>query len=291
MKMEMLRTFVAVVDAGSFVGAAELVSLTPSAVSLQIKQVEQYFGRSLFDRSKATAVPTPFGLETATVVREAMLSVEALRQRRVRRVYGSIRLGLIHSVLVSVAPIALQRLRNEYPELDVKISSLTSPLMLDEIKAGTLDAAVVVRPSDGGSTRLHWRDFARQAFVLIAPPGSRSRTPVDALNTHGWIRYSRKIVGGRIAANFVRKTAPGAKVVAEIESTDAIVAMVSGGLGASVIPRPRLNLREAYALREMDLGESAPSRQLAFCCADVNCDSHNFEAVVRAFQDAYTRQS
>ncbi|KAI3600663.1 Transcriptional regulator, LysR family [Cupriavidus necator H850] len=289
MKLDMLNTLTAVVESGSFAAAAERVSLTPSAVSLQIKQVEQYFGHPLFDRSGASVTPTPFGLETAAVVKEAMKAIEAMRSRRSPGIEGILRLGLIPSALVSAAPAALQKLRQQYPGLDIRLTSAPSAALLNDLRGGRIDAALLVRPLSGGSSRLHWRDLARDVFVLLAPHGSAARTPAEALAMHGWIRYHRGITGGRIAADFVRQIAPNAKAVAEIESTDAIVAMVSGGMGATVIPQPRQQLRAAYPLREMNLGKQAPWRQLAFCRMENGQGARAFDAVVRVFEDAYAR--
>lgn len=289
MKIEMLRTMSAVVETGSFAAAAAQMSLTPSAVSMQMKQVENYFGRRLFDRSGTVAVPTPYGLEAAETISQAIGSIEALRMRRGRGTEGVLRLGIIPSALAASAPAALQKLRHQYPDLSIRTESMATAILLSNLKGGSIDAALVVRPTQSASSRLHWRDVSREAFVLLAPPGSNARTPAEALSRHGWIRYHRGTTGGKIAAEYVRVIAPGAKVVCEAEPTDAIVAMVSGGLGATVLPRPRQPLRMAYPMREIELGRNAPWRQLSFCRLSNASDTRAFDAVVRAFEDVYAR--
>ena len=81
MNVAMLSTLVAIIDRGSFAAAAREVGCTPSAVSLQVKQLEAWFGQLLFDRSARTAKPTPFALEAATVARDVAGRLEALRTR------------------------------------------------------------------------------------------------------------------------------------------------------------------------------------------------------------------
>ena len=61
MNIGMFATLVAIVDRGTLAAAARQVGCTPSAVSLQVKQLESYFGQPLFDRSSRAVKPTPFG--------------------------------------------------------------------------------------------------------------------------------------------------------------------------------------------------------------------------------------
>ena len=103
MNVAMLETLVAIVDRGSFAAAAREVGCTPSAVSLQVKQLEAWFGHLLFDRSARIARPTPFALEATTVARDVAARLDALRTRPVARVSGRVRLGAIASVQTASA--------------------------------------------------------------------------------------------------------------------------------------------------------------------------------------------
>ena len=86
MNVAMLSTLVAIVDRGSFAAAAQEVGCTPSAVSLQMKQLEAWFGQPLFDRSARTVKPMPFALEAAAVARDFSARLEALRAPLTRSV-------------------------------------------------------------------------------------------------------------------------------------------------------------------------------------------------------------
>jgi DNA-binding transcriptional LysR family regulator len=61
MNIGMFATLVAIVERGTLAAAAKQVGCTPSAVSLQVKQLEAYFRQPLFDRSTRAVKPTPFG--------------------------------------------------------------------------------------------------------------------------------------------------------------------------------------------------------------------------------------
>ena len=255
MNISMLSTLVAILERGSFAAAAQRVGCTASAVSLQVKQLETYFGQPLFDRSARTAKPTEFARQVGAVAREVATRIEALRDR--------------------------------HPALAVRVSLDDSDALQADLKAGRIDIAALVRPQSGGSSRLVWQNLARQPFVILAPADAPRGSPQELLQRLPWIRYDVALTGGRIAARFVRRLCPGARCAMELRSIDAIVAMVAAGLGATVVPRPRKPLLDAYAVREVRLGKEAPARQIALVRRSTDTDNRNLDAVFDAFAAVY----
>ena len=289
MRLAFLATLDAVLKRGSFVGAAEEVGLTASAVGLQIKQMEEYFGQPLFDRSGRQAKPTPFAIELAAKMQETLSVVQALREKRTPLVSGRLTLGTIRSVQTTTLPMALQEVRERYPQLSIRLVQDESHDLLKQLNAGEVDAAVLVRPQSGGSSRLHWHKLAREPFVLLAPPASKSTSVGELLLTHEWIRFDTSLTGGRIAASYVHRLAPRATSRIELGSIEAIIAMVSAGLGVSVVPLPRDPLRSAYPVRQIGLGRQGPTRQIAFVCRSGDRDRRRVIAVRDAFEHVYAR--
>jgi DNA-binding transcriptional LysR family regulator len=288
MKLAFLATLDAVLKRGSFAKAGGDVGLTPSAVSLQIKQLEEFFGQPLFDRSSRTAQPTPFAREVVSTAQAALGSIERLRVKRgTDAIAGRVPLGTIRSVQVTTLPQALRVVQERYPLLEVRLTQNDSPPLLRELNAGTIDAAVVVRPASGGSTRLAWYDLATEVFVLLAPPTSTSTSPAQLFQGYDWIRFDTALTSGRIARSFVHKVAPRARGSIELRSIEAIVAMVSAGLGISVVPRPHAPLRVAFPVREISLGPNAPRRQIAFACRSADRDNRLLQALRECFEVAY----
>jgi len=289
-RLACLVTLDAILKRGSFVAAAEDVGLTASAVGLQIKQLEEYFGQPLFDRSGRQTRPTAFAIELAEKMQDTLGVIRALREKRTPVVSGRLALGTIRSVQTTTLPMALQHVRAHYPQLSVRLVQDESPPLLRQLNAGEVDAAVLVRPQSGGSSRLHWHKLAREPFVLVAPPESRSTSLGELLSTHEWIRFDTSLTGGRIAASYVHRLAPRATSTIELGSIEAIVAMVSAGLGVSVIPVPRDPLRSAYPVRQIALGRQAPTRQIAFVCRAADRDTRRVIAVREAFAQVYAHQ-
>ena len=289
MNVGMLATLVAIVDRGTLAAAAQQVGCTPSAVSLQVKQLEVYFGQPLFDRSSRAVKPTPFGEQAAAVARELVHRLDGLRAKPTTSVAGRLRLGAIASVQADVLPQALRTLRDRHPALDVVMTLNDFDELLTDLKAGRIDAAVLVRPSAGGSSRLAWHDLARQPFVMLVPTGAPDEKPGELLQRLGWIRYDVTLTGGRIAAHHVRRLAPQVRCTMDLKSIDAIVAMVAAGLGVTVVPRPRQPLLSAYPVRELRLGRNAPTRQIALVCRGVERGDRRIAAVRAALSEAFAQ--
>jgi len=287
MNIAMLSTLVAIVDRGSFAAAAKVVGCTPSAVSLQVKQLEAYFGELLFDRSARAVRPTPFALKASAVARELVTTLQTLRTRSTVGVSGQVRLGAIASVQADTLPQVLRWIRDRHAALQVRISLDDSDALIGHLKSGRIDAAVVVRPRHGGSSRLAWQNLARQPFVLLAPPGTPASSPQDVMRRHDVIRYDTTLTGGRIAAEYVRRAFPDARCVMDVRSVDAIVAMVSAGLGVSIVPRPRQLLLDAHGVRAISLGRNSPARQIALVRRRADGENRNIDAVFNAFVAAY----
>ncbi|MES2187474.1 MAG: LysR family transcriptional regulator [Pseudomonadota bacterium] len=284
MKLSFLQTLVTALRHATLAAAAKELNLTAGAVSLQMKQLEEYFGRPLFDRSAREARPTPFAHEVARVMQSALDGLEALRLHDTLSLAGHVHLGTVESVQVGLLPKAMQILCATAPELHMHITRGISRDLLEEVNAGRLDAAVLVRPP-GRSSRLRWTPLTKEPYVMVAPPDAPPQLgPVELLRRYRWIRFERTTVGGRIAAQYVGKIAPRMRAAFDLPGIDAIVAMVAAGTGVSVIPRPRAELRLAYDYREVGLGRGAPVRGIDFVCRAGDADNRRVLATLAAFQ-------
>lgn len=287
MKLAALETLVAAVTRGSFAAAATDMGITASAVSLQMKQLEAWFGRPLFDRSGRTTRATPLAREIAGAASKALADVQRFRVPSTPSVAGVLRLGAIPSVQTSALPVALRLAQSAHHDLEIRLTLAVSGPLLAALAAGRIDAAVVVRPKSGGSSRLVWRDLVREPFVLVAPASAEPRTPAQLLREYPWIRYDTSLTGGRTAAQYVQRVCPGLRHAFEVADTDAIVAMVAEGLGVSVIPRPRPAIRRGHAMREVPLGARGPVRTISLACRRADADDRRVVAISDAFLAAY----
>src|SRR5690348_13742604 len=114
--IDLLRTFAAVADSGSFTAAAELVARTQSAVSVQIKRLEEIVGRKVFARtSRSLALTAPGETLLGYARRILELNDESVRRVAEPPVSGVIRLGITEYFVPGDLPRVLARFAAAYP--------------------------------------------------------------------------------------------------------------------------------------------------------------------------------
>ena len=158
-----LRSFVAVADAGGVTRAAGFLNLTQSAVSMQIKRLEEGLGLMLFARAARKLALTAEGEQLLGYARKMLaLNDEALARLTHDEFEGEIRLGVPHDIVYPAIPGILKWLAARYPRVRVNVVSSFTILMKEEFGRGELDIIVTTepRPGPGGEVlsnrRLVW---------------------------------------------------------------------------------------------------------------------------------------
>jgi DNA-binding transcriptional LysR family regulator len=259
MKFSFFETLEAVLRTGSLSRAADEMSLTPSAVSMQMKQVEVFFGQPLFDRSGLQVKPMPFAHEVASVMQLPMQQIEQLRRRNSIQIEGTIRLGVIESMQASLLPGVIQHLLKKHPALQLKPARGRAVELIAAVKANELDAAIVVQPVKGGSQRLHWQHLFKNELVVIAPPTAKTAKIQQLFCDYPWIRFDASTSTGKLAAQWIGQNMPQAQRSMDLPSVHAVLSMVNAGLGVSMVPSIDPRMMMAYPVRVYPIGRGAPA--------------------------------
>ena len=139
-----LRTFVAIAENGSFTRAAHQVFRTPSALSMQIKRLEETLGQSLFIREARRVSLTPEGEVLLGYGRRLLkLNEEAVGRFLAPSLEGSVRLGTPDDVGTRVLPQVLTRFARSHPAVQVNVNAGRSIDLLKRLDDGELDLALV----------------------------------------------------------------------------------------------------------------------------------------------------
>ncbi len=286
MKIEMFDTLDAVLRGGTLAAAASEMSLTASAVSMQMKQIEAWLGQPLFDRSGHAIRPTPLAHEVSAAMRQGLEHLQSLRRRSAVGVEGAVRLGIIESMLPALLPGTLTELRARYPRLVLRPTGGRSTGLTDAVKSGELDAAVVAEPPGGGSARLRWQPLLRSEMRLIVPPNA-TETSVPALfKEYEWIRYDRHTISGMLGARYVTSQVRTGHGAIELDSIQAIIAMVSAGLGIALVHMVDAGFCQSYPVHFVRLGRGAPAVQLSLVSRKADAESRPLRAVSEAITTA-----
>lgn len=149
MKLNPLRVFLAIVDAGSQHAAARVLGLTQPAVTKALQRLESELQVRLFDRSVHGAVLTEYGHALLAHARlidsELKTCVEALDQIKGTR-KGSISVALSHLPGTLLLPAVLRSFRQKWPDVNLRIAASAYPFLIPQIRDGSLDFAIAPAP-------------------------------------------------------------------------------------------------------------------------------------------------
>ena len=164
--LSLLRSFVAVIDCGSVQLAAARVGRSQSAVSMQIRRLEDEVGRPLFHRDGRTLRPNPAGEELLLHARRLLrLSDEALASLRRPEASGMVRLGMPEDYATFLLAPLLSRFAPEFPLVRIELTFDHSPGLFSLLEAGRLDLALITR-----EPRQPLAVLRREPFVWAAAP-------------------------------------------------------------------------------------------------------------------------
>jgi DNA-binding transcriptional LysR family regulator len=258
-----LRTFITVCRHGTFAAAGERIGLTQSAVSSQIRRLEEALGFELFDRTGRSATLNAAG-ETTLARAEEICALYAklgdLPDDATNR--GLLRIGAIASTQSTLVARALEKMREGFPLLRVHVAPGVSMRLMDDLDAGKIDAAVIIRPPFGILPDLAWHTLVQEPYVLIAPtnmPGKNWRT---LLQEQPFLRYDRASFGGRMVERFLQREGLAVKDAIEVDEIPALIHMASKGLGVALVPLVEAHLPLPPGVRMLPLGACTFHREV-----------------------------
>ncbi|NQW09218.1 MAG: LysR family transcriptional regulator [Alphaproteobacteria bacterium] len=262
MNLRHVETLLAIADVGSFAAAAERVGVTQSAVSMQMKALEEELGARLFDRTHRPPVLNDTGHGIVARARELVAAAEAMRvQAAGETLRGRLRLGVIPTAATGLVPDALARLAKRAPDLQLRIESGLSADLLRRVSQGALDAAVVTETArlDRG---LIFQPILEEPLVVAAPAGATGTTARALLRRLPFVRFNRRTGVGRVIDAALRQQRIAVAETMELDSIEAILAMVGRGLGVAVVPAGSVVGPVAEAVRTVPFGDPPVTRRV-----------------------------
>ncbi len=141
-----IKSFLRVLDLGSFSKAARSLNIAQPALSQHVKKLETGLGTKLLDRGAQGVTPTASGREFSLQARE-ILSLAESAERRFRadelQVFGEVRLGLPGSVCPVLAPPLMIRAAEQFPEVKLIVTEMMSGDLAEMLRIGRMDAAIL----------------------------------------------------------------------------------------------------------------------------------------------------
>ncbi|MFO1184383.1 MAG: LysR substrate-binding domain-containing protein [Bauldia sp.] len=231
--LDQLRTFAAIAETGSFTKAAERVNKTQSAVSMQMRRLEERVGKTIFERDGRQSRLTGDGERLLAYARRMLrLSDETLASFSDSELSGCVRLGTPDDYADRFLPEILARFARSNPRVEVTVDCQPSPILKEAIREGSLDLAIVTFRSDEsrrGRIRqepLYWVASAHHAIEHDDPLPLALGKP-----TCEW---------RQIAMNALAGAGKRSRVLYSSVSATATAAAVLAGLAVSICPESAL---------------------------------------------------
>lgn len=170
MEIRQLRTFQTIVETGNFTQTAKLLGYTQSAVSAQMKSLEQELGAPLWDYRHRQLTLTDAGTRLVPLARQLLADYQAVQDlTRPQQLRGTLHLAAPESLTIYRLPPILTAFRQAYPDVKLVLTNATCRYNQAQLIAGTADVAWMMWPSLT-STGLTDTDFGEQAVVGVVSP-------------------------------------------------------------------------------------------------------------------------
>ena len=241
MKLQQLRYFVAVYEAGSFSAAAARVNATQSGLSMHVSQMEKQYDVTLFVRNSSGVAPTETGnalyKEAVKVLTVASNAEDKLRYLS-KAVVGHISVGLMPTFTRSVLTNVLLRFSEEYSEVRVTISEAYSGDLSEAVSAGKLDFAVV--PSISQNKFITGTPMGRDQECFVCAAGSHPSVgpsvrlkdlPPQRIVVPSWMNTRRARIENYLAENGIE-----VREVLEIDTMYGTLDLVARSDWVSILP-------------------------------------------------------
>ncbi|AQL37956.1 LysR family transcriptional regulator [Pseudomonas syringae] len=250
-----LKTLIAVAREGTFAAAGDRIGLTQAAVSAQMQRLEAQLGVELFDRKGRSAQLNRMGQQVL------------LQGQELVRLYGSlgssatgsapnvlVTIGAIASVQRSFLPDALALFHRQFPQCRTRVIPGLSMDLVNQVDAGEVDLAAIIRPPFSLHSDLRWTTLMREPYRLIVPADLQGEDWAELISSQPFIRYDRSSFGGRQVDRFLRQTHVSLREVCELDELDAIVKLVANGVGVALVPETATIQAWPAGVRALDLG-------------------------------------
>jgi DNA-binding transcriptional LysR family regulator len=270
--IDQLRTFIAIAETGSFTRAAEVVHKTQSAVSMQMKRLEERIGRPIFSRDGRASKLTEDGARLLDFARRLVkLNVETVSAFSDAALTGRVRLGVPDDYADRYLPEIMARFSRAYPSVELSVICEPSVDLLERIDANEIDLAIIT----DCETRRATESFRRERLLWVT--SNRHATHMEEPLPLALGRPS--CAWRRTAVEQLESTGRPYRVLYSSSNAGAVAAAVLAGLAVSVLAESGLR----PGMRVLTAAEGFP--ELPSCRVGLVRSAHDSSALADALAE------
>jgi DNA-binding transcriptional LysR family regulator len=244
-QIETLKIFCDLVETKSLSRAAERNFVTQSAVSQQVRGLEERFKRRLLERMRGgrevglTEDGEVFYQESRLIV-AAYAHLEERMRTLTGTVSGTVHVATVYSIGLHELPAVIRRFMAEHPEAKIDLEYSRTTRIVRDVLAGTVELGVVAYPEKKRGLTIV--PLGGDRLVLICPPehplAKHKKLRARDLNNQDFVLFERDIPTRRAIDKILRAQGVTVRRVAEFDNIETIKRAVEVGIGAAIVPSP-----------------------------------------------------
>jgi len=292
--IETLKVFCDLVDLESFSLAAERNFITQSAVSQQIRSLEDKFKRRLLERIrgrrdvKLTAAGEVFYREARNVLGAYDELHESLRGV-VGKIGGTVKVATVYSVGLHEFPTKVREFMSKFPAAKIDLEYSRTTRVVRDVMNGTVELGILAFPEPRRGLTI--TPMPDNLLVLIAPPdhrlASRKKVKVTELNGEDFVHFERDVPTRKAMDKIFKASGVEVRKVAEFDNIETIKRAVEVGFGLAIVPEPAvIEARKAGTLAVIELAEKYWVRSVGV----IHRSDRNLSLAARKFIDLLSRK-
>jgi len=228
--LDLLRTFLTVVEAGGVTRAASALNVTQAAVSQQIRRLEQQLEQRLFERQGRGLALAPAGERLlGQAQRLVALGDEVVASMRAPEFDGEVRLGVPYDIIASFVPPILRRFARAQPRVRVSLVCEDSKVVRDRLRSGGVDLALTTETECGR----HGETLRTDRLVWVGVPGGDAHTRDPLPVSLG----APTCVFRPVAVEALGKARRDWRAVCEVSRMEPVYAAIEAGLAVAPLLR------------------------------------------------------
>ena len=258
MQVESLKVFCDVVESKSFSKAAVLNFISQSAVSQQIRSLEERYDQKLIERGKRNLTPTHAGqilYEVAKDVTARLEEMEHRLQKLSKSVGGTVRVATIYSVGLHELHPYLTGFMRLYPGVRLRVEYNRASRIYDDVVGNAIDIGIVAYPARRSGVEI--LPFRSDELVLVCPVhhpfAGFKKVEIRKLTGQPFIAFDRDVPTRRAIDRILREHDARVNVVMEFDNIETIKRAIEIESGVSILPMMTVE-------REVTLGTLAAVR-------------------------------
>lgn len=268
MQIQTFKVFCDLADTESFSKAAERNGITQSAVSQQVRSIEEQFQVRLIDRGRRAFCLTPEGQAFLASSREIVGAYDELgtRMQKLQEVVsGELRIATIFSIGLHELPPYLKRFRREFPLVEVRMDYRRSAQVYAAVQENRADVGLVAYPASrrGITASVFWRD---RLVVICAPShplAARRKVALSDIGGEKFIAFEPDLPTRREVDRRLRQAGARVKVAFEFDNIETVKRAVEIESAVSIVPRTSVRSEvEAGQLVSLEITEAEMWRPL-----------------------------